>query len=341
MTVWTIVGILLLVFLAGLAIKAMMRVVAHEERLVVYRLGRFHRVVGPGPVVVVPSLDKVKRTYRVRDQPLEVTVGGLFPYGVPDEMTLNLWCRFDLVQAAGGDRERLANLVQLGDGERRRQVQVKVQEALIHQIAELQERRPLPPNASLRDRVFALAPGGPRYSELLEGVKGELEQILPSVGALLTTDQSISLTKRNLSDEIIEALKRMRGREIDSEWLTEYADNLRQRFPGISNAVLAQMLASVEGVDAGKVQRLLVEHEGETSAKPEVEIEYEMSGDQERAKVVAKPKVQEQSASARAKPAPSGTGDETSSQTPRPLTESDLALLKRVPRKDRNQRLSA
>jgi hypothetical protein len=122
-------------------------------------------------------------------------------------------------------------------------VQVKVQEALIHQIAELQERRPLPPDASLQDRVFALAPGGPRYSELLEGVKRELEQILPSVGAVLNTDQSITLTKRNPSGEIIEALKRQRGREIDSEWLTEYAEDLRRRFPGISNAVLAQMLA--------------------------------------------------------------------------------------------------
>lgn len=341
MTVLSIIGFILLVIIIGLAIRAMTRVVPHEERLVIYRIGRFHRVAGPGLVVVFPRLDEAKRTYRVRDQPLEVTVGGLFPYGVPSEMTLNLWCRFDLEQAAGGDRERLANLVQFGDGERRQQVQIKVQEALIHQIAELQERRPPPPNASLQDRIIALAPGSPPYNELLWAVKHELQQTLPSVGAILNPNQSITLTKRNISDEIIEALKRAHGREIDSKWLTDYADNLRQRFPSISNAVLAQMLASVEGVDAGKVQRLLVEHEGDTSAETEVEVEYEMSGDEERPNVIARPKMKKRSTSAQSKPAPSRTTEKTPSQTPRPMTESDLAVLKRVPRKNRDRRLSA
>jgi hypothetical protein len=186
-----------------------------------------------------------------------------------------------------------------------------------------------------------LAPGTPRYYELLEAVKDELQETLPLVGAILSPTQSITLTKRDISDEIIEAAKRLRGREIDSKWLTEYADKLRQRFPGISSAVLAQMLASVEGVDAGKVQRLLVEHEGDTGAKPGVEVEYEMSEAQERAKVIAKPKIQERGAPARPKPGPSDTGDRTASRTPRRLTESDLALLKRVPRKDRDQRISA
>jgi regulator of protease activity HflC (stomatin/prohibitin superfamily) len=52
MTVWTVIGIFLLVLLISLAIKAMTRVVAHEERLVIYRLGRFHRVAGPGLVAM-------------------------------------------------------------------------------------------------------------------------------------------------------------------------------------------------------------------------------------------------------------------------------------------------
>jgi len=212
---------------------------------------------------------------------------------------------------------------------------------LIHQIAELQERRPPPPNASLQDRIIALAPGSPPYNELLWALKHELQQTLPSVGAILNPNQSITLTKRNISDEIIEALKRAHGREIDSKWLTDYADNLRQRFPSISNAVLAQMLASVEGVDAGKVQRLLVEHEGDTRAETEVEVEYEMSGDEERPNVIARPKMKKRSTSAQSKPAPSRTTEKTPSQTPRPMTESDLAVLKRVPRKNRDRRLSA
>jgi hypothetical protein len=341
MTVWTIIGILFLVLLIGLIIKVMTRVVPHEERLVIYRLGHFHRVAGPGPVMVVPRLDEVKRTYRVRDQPLEITVDGLFPYGVPVGMTLNLWCRFDLEAAAGDDRERLASLVQLSDAERRHQVEIKVREVLVKQIAVLEDSDPLPGDATVIDRVIALAPGTTRYYKLLEAVKVGLREELPLVGAILSPTQTITLTKRDISDEIIQAGKRLRGREIDSEWLTDYADNLRQRFPSISNAVLAQMLASVEGVDAGKVQRLLVEQEGYNSADTEVEVEFEMSGDEERPNVIARPKMKQQRAATQSMPAASRTEQKSTSRTPRPLTESDLAVLKRVPRKDRNQKLSA
>jgi len=337
MTLLQIIGIILLVMIIGLAIKIVTRVVPQEERLVIYRLGRFHRVGGPGPVVVIPSLDEVKRIYRVRDQPLEVTVGGLFPYGVPTEMTLNLWCSFDLVQAAGGDHDKLASLVQLSDSERRHQVKIKVQEALIHRIADLEERRPLPPSATLRERVIALAPGSPRYEELLEEVKGELQQTLPSVGVVLNTTQSITLTKRDISGEIIQALQRSHSRELDSEWLTNYADTLRRQFPGMSNAVLAQILSSIEGVDTGRLQRLLLEQE----AGVEAEVEYEVDKHGEGPKVVAKPKGEIQDSAAEREHAPLETERKARQRSSRPLTQSDLAVLKRVPRGDDNRRLSA
>jgi hypothetical protein len=169
-----IVGVVLLVILIAIVLRAILRVVPHEERRVIYRLGRFHRVVGPGLVLVIPRLEQVVRTIEVRDHPMEITVPGLFAFGVPTELTLNLWCSFDLVQAAGGDRDKLARLVQIRDGERHRQVEVKMREALVNQISDLQKRMPLPAAATTMDGVIALAPGGPRYRELLEGVKREL-----------------------------------------------------------------------------------------------------------------------------------------------------------------------
>jgi hypothetical protein len=337
MTTLLIVGSVLLVVLVAVVLRAMVRVVSHEERLVIYRLGRFHRVVGPGLVLVIPRLDHVIRTIEVRDHPMEITVPGVFAFGVPNELTLNLWCSFDLVQAAGGDWDKLARLVQIRDGERHRQVEVKMREALVNQISDLQKRLPLPATATTMDGVIALAPGGPRYRELLEGVKRELEQTLPSVGVILNPAHSIVLTGRNISDEIVEAIKRRRGREIDSEWLTNYVDSLRQRFPGVSNAVLAQMLASIEGVDAGKVQRLLLEQEPGLEA----EVEYEMSEDGEGPNIIARPKTGKRGVGAQRKPAHPEAGGEPRSRPSRPLTKDDLAVLKRVPRKDRRQRLSA
>jgi len=336
MTVVWIVGAVVLVVLVTIAVRSMVQVVPHGERLVIYRLGRFHRVVGPGLVLVLPRLDRVVRSIRVRDQPLEISVDGLFAYGVPNEMTLNLWCSFDLVGAAGGDYDRLANFVQFGDAERKRQIEVKVREALVRQIAALQERRPLPATAPIPEKVAALAPGGPRYNELLEAVKRDLQQALPLVGAILSVDQPITLTRRTVSDEVIQALSRSRSRTIDSDWLTNYVGELRKRFPGLSDAMLAQMLASIEGVDVGKVQRLLLERDADTEA----DVEYEMARDGEGPNVITKPKTKQPGGAAKRRPHPE-TDQELSSQTPGPLTKDDLAVLKRVPRTGRDQRVSA
>lgn len=328
-TLLTIVGVvILLVVLIVLyrAIRATTHVISEEQRWVIYRLGRFHRVAGPGPVQILPGLDRVMQSFEVRDRPLEVTVPGIFAFGLPNDLTLNLWCSFDPVRAAGGDKDRLLRLVQLNDAERRDQVTVKARQALVNCLAKLQEQMPLPAQPQVMDQVAALAPGSPRYNTLINALREDLEQTLPSVGVLLDTSQPIILTKRGLSEEILEAIKRRRGWEMDSQWLTGYVEDLRRRFPdlNISRTMLSQILASLPGVDLGKVQRLLLEQEPGTRA----EVEFEMNREGEGANVIVKPK------QARTEPA-------QESVIPPPLTESDLAVLKRVPRGQRSQQLSA
>ncbi|MBN1993417.1 MAG: hypothetical protein JW953_12010 [Anaerolineae bacterium] len=325
---WLVVGtVVLIVLLFALiqVLKVMSQIVPQDKRLVIYRLGKFSRVAGPGPVQVIPGLETVEKTIEVRDHPLEVTVPGLFAFGLPNELTLNMWCSFDLVQAAGGDRNRLAQFVLMSEAERRQQVQVKMREALVRQISDLQERMPISEKANLMERLVALAPGTPRYNELLKGLKYDLAKTLPSVGVILNTDHPIVLTNRNISEEIGEGFKRMRSREMDSEWLMEYAHKLRQQYPGMSTSMLTQMLLSIEGVDVGQVQRMLLEQEKGVEA----EVEFEMSGDGSSwPNIITKPMPQTQRQTA---PAP----------TPRHLTKEDLAILKRVPPSDQEQRLVA
>lgn len=342
-TFWVILGIIGAVVLLVIFIKlfmVMVQIVPEERRLVVYRLGRFNRVTGPGMVFVVPGLEQIVRTLEVREHPMEVTVPGIFAYGVPNDLTLDLWCSFDLVRAAGGNRAKLAQLVQISDAERRKQVEVKMREALVNQVAALEKNKPLTAGATSLDGVLALAPGTERYNTLLAGVKNELEKSLPSVGVIVNTSQPITLTGRVIPDAIINAIKRMQGRQIDSQWLTRYANQLRQQFPEISNVILDQMLASVDGVDVGNVQRLRLEQDERTDAQ--VELEVPMSGG-DSPEVVAKPKIRladsetrRPAAAAKAVPqAPAARSDH--------LTKSDLAVLKRVPRPDdpEKQRLSA
>lgn len=326
-----IVGIAILVIVVIIIISALRsttQIVSQEKRLVIYRLGRFHRIVGPGPVQVIPGLDKVIKTIEIRERPVEVTVSGIIAYAVYNDLILNLWYRVDPVQAAGGDKEKLARLVQLSESERERQVQVKMREALANQVAILQREKPLPPDANTFLRLMALTPGNDHFNTLREGVKQELEKSLPTVGVILNPDQPIVLTGRNISHKIIEAIDREQGRDIDSRWLTKYAGELRKQFPDMSNAVLAQILASIEGVDIGKIQGLLLEKE----TGNETEIEFELAGNENsQPNVITKPK----SVASQAKT------KEISSQTSRRLTKHDLTVLKRVPHTDQDQQLSA
>jgi hypothetical protein len=285
-------------------------------------------------------LENSVRTLEVRDHPLEVTVPGIFAYGVPNDLILDLWCSFDLVQAAGGNRAKLAQLVQISDAERRKQVEVKMREALVNQVADLEKNKPLAAGATSLDGVLALAPGTERYGVLLNGVKNELEKSLPSVGVILNSSQPITLTGRNIPDAIINAIKRMQGRQIDSQWLTKYASQLQQQFPEISNVILDQMLASVDGVDVGNVQRLRLEQDERTDAQ--VELEVPMSGS-DTPEVVAKPKIRLGNSETRRPTTAAKAVSEPPAVRWDHLTKSDLAVLKRVPRPDdrEKQRLSA
>ncbi|NJN96566.1 MAG: hypothetical protein HC875_21890 [Anaerolineales bacterium] len=179
---WIIVIVILVIILLVIIYRlfiSSLRIVPEERRLVVYRLGRFNRVAGPGMVFVLPVLDQVVRMLEVRDHPLEVTVPGIFAYGVPNDLTLDVWCSFDLIRAAGGNKAKLAQLVQINEGERRKQVEVKMREALVHQVADLEKHKPLPQGSTPLDGVIALAPGSERYNLLLTGVKAELEKACP------------------------------------------------------------------------------------------------------------------------------------------------------------------
>lgn len=334
---WTIVGIIagiILVVILYKVLKALIHIIPEGQRLIVYRLGRFNRVVGPGLVLIVPGLEQVARTMEMRDHPLEVEVTGIFAYGVPNDLTLDLWCSFDLIKAAGGNKAKLSQLVQINEAERRKQVEVKMREALVGQITELQNRLPLPNTATPLDAVIALAPGTERYDALIEGVEKELAHSLPSIGVILNSTQPITLTGRGIPDSIIEAIKRMQGRQIDSQWLTKYADQLRQQFPDISSVVLDQMLASIDGVDVGNVQRLRLEQDDKTEAQ--VDIEMPMDGSN-LPRILAKPKIKVPETEIKHRAVEPQDSQVSPQLADTHLTKSDLTVLKRIPRPDERE----
>lgn len=317
-----IIGIILagIVVISAVGLFVIVHIIPQGQAHVIYSFRQFSRIAGPGWAIIVPLLDVIERTIDVRDHPLEVNVPGVFAFRAPSDWTLNLWCRFDPKTVAEGDKHKMAQFVQISESERRQQFEVKIRDALVRQVAVIEGQMPLPDRATLMDGVAALVPGSKRFNALLEALKNDLQTTLPSLGMVLNTVHPIVVTKRNLSDEIVGAIKRRQGREIDSQWLANYADELRQRFPELSNAILAQIVSSIKGVDGGNIQQLLLQQtEG---GRSEVEVQLSNQG-KASANIVTQPKVKQ-----------------AAPVNPRRLTKNDLSVLKRIPR-DEQKQLSA
>ncbi len=223
-------------------------VVPQEKRLVVYRLGRFSRLAGPGPVLLLKRIEKVERTIHARDQPERYLIDGLFIYDIPFGFTLNLWRRFDLATATQGQAHALAELAQFDDEERNVQIQIKLREALVQSIVALQQQRPLPPTALVIERLLPIVPGMAECIQILANVHADLEHSLPSIGVILNDAHPISIERLHLSQDLIDGFNRNRTTEL-----------LRQRFPNLPEDTMVQVITSIEGANPLSVGRISLE----------------------------------------------------------------------------------
>lgn len=300
--------------------QSKIQIVPEEERLVVYRLGRFHRVAGPGPVVLQRSLDEVKRTFSVRDEPHNVRVMGLFMNGVPFGYTLNLWYRSDLKAAAGADRERLLNLVQFNNEERERQVATKVREALVTSAAKI-EKTYKPAGNNFVHKLLPIIPGLPEFEALLAEVRQQLRATLPLVGAVLNETQPITVTNIHLGNDIVSSFSRGR-----------IAALLGETFPNLPPELLLQAVSSIEGIDMPQ-QRVVFEGVDQANTRLDVRVDEEQASARIRVQPTPSP-TQEKSQTtddAGNTIAPMPTTQMPVPQTEEHLGKDDLTILKRVP----------
>ncbi|MEZ4866652.1 MAG: hypothetical protein R3C14_35360 [Caldilineaceae bacterium] len=303
-----IIFIVAIVVVLYLLTQSKVQIVPEEERLVVYRLGRFHRIAGPGVVVLQRSLDEVKRTLHVRDEPHHIRVNNIFISGIPFGYTLDLWYHFDLNAAAGNDRAQLVNLAQFSDEERNQQVGTKVREALVESAAQI-EKSYKPKGTDFFHKLLPIIPGLPECDSLLNDVKRRLRESLPSVGAVLNEKQPITVLNIQLGPDIVNSFSRGR-----------VATMLKETFPQLSPTLLLQAVSSIEGIDLPQQQ---VVFEG-AAADAAMDMRIDEEGTATRVRV--KP--------TRPVAADGQSPSKTEAETPVPkeqLTKDDLSVLKRVP----------
>jgi len=307
----------LVVLFALLRLRPRMRVVREEERLVVYRLGRFYDVLGPGPVWLRGGgLNTIERTLNARNEPLDSSVDGLLIYGIPFGLSFNLWIRFDPKATVCQDlgrrqaKERLMHVAFLSDSERRDQMEIELREAVQGVLAKLQREHQLPTNATLIDRILPVIPHGPMSEAMVIDMRAALISGLASLGVVLDTNHPIKIVRLHLSEDLIRGFGRDRTLTM-----------LRQRCPGVPDDRLLQMVGGIEGwsdVDFKEIGLW-----GNAAGT----VEERMINGSTMTRVVATPIDQAQTNHADRQEA----GAPVPQTSPR-LSKMDLAVLKRVPR---------
>lgn len=285
------------------------RIVPEEERLVIYRMGKFHRIAGPGLVWTMGG-DTVEHVINVRDRPRNIRVDNLFMFDLPFGYTVNFWYRFDPVQAAGRNQEQLVHLAQFTDQEREGLVKDKVRDALLH-AAKYIERNYQAAGNEFFYKLLPVLPGLPDGDDLLGYAKEELSRTLPSIGVILNRSHPLSASALHLSDDVSKSFSR--GRVVQM---------LKEQFPDLSQDVIMQYVSAVEKI-GGTHQRLVLENNNPMDTA--VDMRVEEDGAKPRVKTYQRP---------------SGTNGATAGKsgktTPPPpeqetLTAADWAVLKSVP----------
>lgn len=312
-----IILLVILVLVINAFLQIRWRVVPQEERLVIYRLGHFNRIAGPGPVMLFQRFETVERTLRVLDQPANYTVQGLFMQGIPFGYTLNIWRGFDLQSTAGKDHDALAKMAMFDDKMREQMIQAKLREALVQSASEVKAKKEIVPSTPIFERLLPVLPGLPDSQEFLKAVEEKLAQTLPSIGVVLNRSQPITVMQLHLGQDL-----------RDSFEVTRMTQVLRQQYPDLSEDAMIQVIASIKGVDPLNVERISVADRETQQVRSEIRVGQEG--------MKTKTRIMTQRPEEKAKPdavTTPGHPGQPVTQDDGHLNKYDLSLLKQVPQR--------
>ena len=255
LTPYALLALLLLLIVAAIVIlRPQQMPVPPQERAIIFRHGRFHRIAGPGSVWLLSRIETDEGWYNTANQPQSVWVYNVRVRDIAANLQVNLWTRTDLEAVAAGNRPRLAEMALIKERARDAQVAVEIKRALDEALATLIAANRLPANAPLLGQLEVLLPGRPLCAELLAFVGHELAPRLRDFGVILDPTKPISLVQTELPEDVLQVLKR--GVLLDS---------LNEQLPDLPPDMRAQVAASIEGLQPLHIQELVVKSQGETA----------------------------------------------------------------------------
>lgn len=326
-TFWSLVYALIAISILGFLIwfvinliRVRIQVIPEEERWIIYRLGRFNRVAGPGWTFIPLLLEEVVRKFNVRPRPKSVTVHDLFMYGTPFGYSLAFWVRTDLLAAAKQIKatdeqieDALTRLALFNDAGIDQELTIKTRKAFQDVLGKYERDHPLPGGADFVQTLLPVIPGLPTCDQLLKEVRTQLESALPSIGVFLDKLHPLTITSLHLGDDIVSSFKHGRMARI-----------IREQFPNLTDQEIMLTVEHAIG-ETPFEQRIHLSGLGAGAASVELRDDehnrrikvYPAGGRQNGAEM-------QEVVSQQTPPVPS-TGEP-------PLTKDDLSILKRVPR---------
>lgn len=180
------------------------KTIPEKETHIVYRRGRFHRILKAGTRHIFSGFETVERIIDIRKQPVDFAISDLYAYDVPLGYTINFWYTLDPVTVARNDKRKLRELVQLDNQERQEQIRLRIKALLIKYITEFQKQNEFstwqprePPTGT--DKLYPFAPGQFAYQSIIAKVRKDLSAALSSFGAVLCIPQPVVLDTFHLS----------------------------------------------------------------------------------------------------------------------------------------------
>lgn len=240
-------GLFSLVLLFALIIPIRSHVVREGERLVIYRLGRFNRISGPGLVWVHHTVETVENQIDVRTAPRAVEARNLYFFDIPFGYTFSLWYRLDLTAATGNDHRALLELVQLSPDALHAQIQVKIRSLMDRYMVTLHKDYNMLHNAPLLEKLVPLLPGREGCEWLRASLRQDLPNALRPLGAIFHPEHDILVQAFFLSPGVVRLFNRQRAVEV-----------LRQHHGDVDDETLMHLVSSVEHTPLESMHKITV-----------------------------------------------------------------------------------
>lgn len=316
-----VVGVLVAIYILYRSTKPQVKVIKEGTQVAVFSRGHFDRVAGPG-WVPMHRFETIEREFSVRNEPRYYSVDGLFLYKQPIGLTLSFFSQFDPKRAAGNDKELLRRLVMFSDADREQHVANAVRAVLISRLGAIERSKPLPPKATIVDRILPIVPGTADCEALLAEVRQDLDGQLRRLGVFVDPTRPFMITEIMPPEEMRKGFSRNR-----------VIDLLRMKLPGLREDLLLQAVAAMEGLNIGLSQDTFVVT-GNAAQEALLELKKDEDGVDPKLKIRTQPP----------KEAEKPSVSQSRSTEPRPpdqketLTKDDLSYLKRIPRNGQGQR---